>query len=117
MEISTLVSFIALLIFMYVFHRTHQFRKISSINSNHISNTTKPVDLAAELKGNPSLIRFHGISEGDLSEAGINHNELSYLYRDFLIGSIYHLTEDIKNISPFIQKTYRYKLLEYEHTR
>ncbi|VAW65480.1 hypothetical protein MNBD_GAMMA08-2510 [hydrothermal vent metagenome] len=117
MEFTLIISIIAIIVSCFSFYNTHSYRKNFLQNSSYTSNAGKLADLAAELKDNPGILRFYDISEHELKEAGVTANEFSYLYRDFLIGSLYHLNPNAKSTGPFRENSYRYKLLESKHTR
>lgn len=61
---------------------------------SYISNATNLSDIPSEINEDPSLIRFYGINEDDLNKTGVKAHEFAYLYRQFLIRSLYHLTEE-----------------------
>jgi len=75
------------------------------------------VDLA--IKDNPSVLRFHGVTEDDLSAAGITGEELAYLVATFHTGSIYYsiVGKDTSTRAFTEADTYRYYLCTTESTR
>ena len=74
------------------------------------------VALERSIADAPSVLRFHGISEGDLKKAGVTVAELSYLMATLGAGGIHIKATAIRNPGavdpgPFLPGSYYYTLL------
>ena len=60
----------------------------------------------------PSALRFHGISERDLEEAGVTAPEFAYLLANSTVGNFYHRLHDPLAKGAFPAGHYRYVLCQ-----
>lgn len=85
--------------------------------STHYANSTLLTEVELSLKDIPGALKFRGISDCDLEKAGVSADELSFLTANILAGwMLYDILEPTCR-EPFAKGTYRYKLLQSEHTQ
>ena len=70
------------------------------------------------LAENKACLRFHGIDPDTIEEVyGVTSAELSYLLQSFNAGSISNLLSNAGYKKPFERGSYRYDILNNEHTQ
>lgn len=81
-----------------------------------ISNLNKRIDIQLAIGNNPDLLRFHGITDEELSNAGVSPEELAYLVASFTAGEIWYRINE-KEIEVFRENSFRRRMLKSEQTR
>lgn len=110
------VSLVALLVSLGTAWWTVVFNR-GQMNSGVWTNLNPIVQVERSLGQVPSAFRFHGITETNLSEAGVTAEELAYLVASFTSGHIYHMTHNPDAVTPFPENSYRYQMLSAPATQ
>jgi len=72
-----------------------------------LSNLTSIVGVEGSLGKVPSALRFHGIDQAELAEAGVTPEEFAYLLTNCTATAFYHNTSNEKPDQPFAEGSYR----------
>jgi len=82
-------------------------------------NLSPIINVELKISEIPTVLRFHGIADAQLAEAGVTAEELAYLAASFSAGRIYHEARKGHIRIPFDEKneSYRYRMCASEHTR
>jgi hypothetical protein len=80
------------------------------LQSARLANVTNIVNIERSLSDVPSALRFHGISQQSLDEAGITANEFAYLLASCSATSLYHNFSREDPNQPFAVDSYRYRM-------
>ena len=82
-----------------------------------LSNLANLIALERSIAEIPTVFRFHGISAGDIKQAGITPEELAYLVASVTAGGVYHRTVNPGSLKPFLSGTYRHTMCCNEEFR
>ena len=78
---------------------------------------SKLSDVERMIATTPSALKFHGIEERELVEAGITAQEFAYLVSSFTLGGAYHRAYMDNSQKPITPGTYRYTMCSADATR
>ena len=110
--LALMVSLAALAVQLVSHWRQHRQAALAT-------NLASLAEVQLQIVSNPHLLRFHSVTDQDLSEHGVSAAELAYLVANFHTGSIYYSTVDvIPNESIFTEDDpYRYYMMKSPDTR
>src|SRR5438046_6838568 len=77
-----------------------------------VANLVNIVEVERSLSEVPSALRFHGITEQALEEAGVTAAELAYLAASCSATGLYHNFSPEDPRQPFDSGSYRYRMCE-----
>lgn len=81
-----------------------------------IANLNKRIDIELKIAENPGYLKFHGIKEKDIVDAGFTLKEFAYLVASFTAGELwYRVYEKDRKTAP--KNSLRDRMLENEETR
>lgn len=80
------------------------------LQSARLANVTNIVNIERSLSEVPSALRFHGISQQALDDAGITAQEFAYLLASCSATSVYHNFSGENPDQPFAPGSYRHAM-------
>jgi len=75
-----------------------------------LANVTSIIDTERSLAGVPTALRFHGITQAALDEAGVTAAEFAYLLANCSSTSLYHNWSSEDPNLPFAENSYRHAM-------
>lgn len=89
--ISLILSLVAVVLSL----RANRRQEVAATMLGHLSPI---VELESRLGVLPNALRFHGVGEEEIREAGLEPQEFAYLVNSFTLGSVWHqiITPKIK---------------------
>lgn len=91
-------------------------QRAQSTDASVLANMTSLVEVWRSIGAKPSLLRFHGVTEDELSNCGVDAEELAYLIASFEAASHYYRYID-NRVIPFPRESIRFRMCASEHTR
>jgi hypothetical protein len=80
------------------------------LQSARLANITNIVNIERSLSDVPSALRFHGISQQCLDDAGVTADEFAYLLASCSATSLYHNFSRENPDQPFAADSYRHAM-------
>ncbi|HEV7517929.1 MAG TPA: hypothetical protein VGR07_16645 [Thermoanaerobaculia bacterium] len=112
-----LVAFLFSLVALYRGERLQQtFQELQAKDASLQNNISALVGVWNSIAKKPSVLRFHGVTEKEMKEAGIDAEELAYLIASFDTASHYYEYID-KRGGQFPRTSIRYTMCASESTR
>lgn len=93
-----------------------ELRKSQSEDASVLANIASLVEVWRSIGAKPSLLRFHGVTEDELKNCGVDAEELAYLIASFETASHYYKYIDTR-VGPFPRESIRFRMCASEHTR
>lgn len=110
--IATLALVVSTLIGVWTLRHTREQARAA-----RLANVTNIVSIERSLADVPTALRFHGISQRDLDQAGISAAEFAYLVASCSATSLYHNSSEENPGKPFGPGNYRRRMCESEDFR
>jgi len=84
------------------FSKTHK----TAVSTNIIATA----NLERSLADIPTALKFHGIEQNDLEDAGVTPEEFAYLVASLSVGEVYHRFYNVRGTTAFKPSSYRYTM-------
>jgi hypothetical protein len=111
-----LVAMLALVVSVVALGWTAYSQRDQAKHATLQENMVILVEMWSALGRKPSLLRFHGVSETELDNAGVDAEELAYLIASFEAASVYY--RYFENTSePFPEGSLRQRMCASEATQ
>lgn len=116
MDPEVWVALLALIVSVATFAWTLHSQSVQARHATIQANMSVLVEVWGVLARKPSALRFHGISEAELRDHGIDAEELAYLLASFEAASVYYRYFE-NGSDPFPEGSLRYTMCTSEATR
>ncbi|HEU0299640.1 MAG TPA: hypothetical protein VFR37_09305 [Longimicrobium sp.] len=116
MEPEIAVAVLALIVSVAAFAWTLHSQSVQAKHATLQANMALLVEMWGTLARKPSLLRFHGIDEAELREAGVDAEELAYLVASFEAASVYYRYFE-NSAEPFPEGSLRQRMCASEATQ
>lgn len=116
MDAANFVSVLALGVSVAALGYTAYAQWTQAKHATLLENMTVLAETWGALGRKPSLLRFHGVSEAELSQAGVDAEELAYLIASFEAASVYYRYFE-NNPDPFPDGSLRQRMCATEATQ
>lgn len=90
-------------------------RRLLGVSS--MSHLAHLIPLERSIAEVPTVFKFHGITDAEISNAGITPQELAYLVASTTAGGVYHRTHSPGLEQPFLEGSYRYTMCNTKEFR
>lgn len=120
MTLETVTAVLAIVVSLVALIRGEMMQRAmqrsQSEDASVLANIGALVEVWRNIGTKPSLLRFHGVTDDELRNCGVDAEELAYLITSFETASHYYKYID-NRVVPFPRESIRFRMCASEHTR